>query len=202
MDFALPARMVTRLCSLVVVVAASLSLAGCGVPGGGSPEGCGHSRVHDLDKPSNPVASAQESTQGSDLVYLWKIQVTGACRNEHVEVNIDVQVDEQYLDEPNPDDNCADVSRIIGSAYMPGSFITPRPISMSGTMDFDAKVRTYHGTTSYGLQQFPGAKDSPASYTVDVEVHYPTGGDETAADQCASLMVKSVKIRAVDRIAS
>lgn len=186
---------------LSATLLATLALSGCsGLLDSldSAPEGCGKERRHHVDIPANATNHAEIRMQDGRLVYLWEIPVTGACKKEHVDVDFRVVVDEGFI-APDGGGACEPVYRIIGSGYRPGQFLSAHTVNLevTGTASI---VKTYGASISYGLKQGIESADDPATYTVDLEVHYPLTDGEPMARECAAAMVKAVEITAVDRV--
>lgn len=175
---------------VAAVVLLPFGLIGCSDLLGEVPEGCGDERTHHVDQQDSPASHAEVAPRGDQLVYLWEIKVTNACKAEHVAIDWKVVLNEAF------DDVC-DVPRVVGSAYQPGSFLSARTVEMSPSGS--RAERTYQGETSYGLKQAAGAEDAPVAYTVDVEVQYSLADEQESRD-CASSMIRGVEIKAVDRV--
>ena len=170
----------------VLAVLLAPALAGCSdLVGGGPPEGCGEERRHRLHHDGFTATDhAVKATQGSLVVYTWSVPVTNACANEHVAIDLRVEV-------ADDSSGCRMPNHVVGSAYRPGS-LREIPMSTEGGL----LERVYTGSDSYGLKQGgPG----PHEYTVDIEVHFAAEGHD---DDCGTQTVRSVEIVAVDRVAA
>lgn len=188
---------------LVLASLLALSLAGCSDFLSSTPEGCGKERRHHADLRDSPTSHAIVRKEGEAFVYLWEIPVTGACKKQHVDIDLEVVINEGHLI-PDEDDIACSPVQVRGSAYRPGSFVSARTIPMTATgLDGGSLLNTYKGSDSYGLKQNAQLEgdDDPASYTVDVEVVSPIDdGDEEWARDCAAVMVHRVEITAVDLV--
>lgn len=163
----------------------STGLAGCSDLVDTAPAGCGEERRHRLVHTDFTAAThAQKRTQGDEVVYLWEIPIANACPNEHADIDLRIAIVDH--------DACRRPTQVVGSAYLPGSFISARTIPL--TAQGDLLAREYTGHDSYGLKQ--GGAGGSTTYTVDVEVHF-----EMADDGCGEDVVRDVEIVVVDRVA-
>jgi hypothetical protein len=176
-----------RALALVALLLAP-ALAGCSDLLERPPAGCGEERRHRLVHDDfTPATHAVKRTQGTEVVYLWEIAVTGACEKEHAAIDLHAVV----ADDPS---GCRGPSSVVGAAYLPGSFVSAHTIPMS--TGGDVLTRTYTGSASYGLRQ--GAVAGRTTYTVDIEVHYEADGHDS---DCGENTIRSVEIVVVDRVA-
>lgn len=166
-------------------------LSGCSYFAGDQAPGCADERVNRLERKADTATppwppSRMADAENGAVVYIWDLEVRGACRGEHAFLRFDAEV----LSPAPP--GCSDTQLVQGYAST-NPFVTPRTIPVAYKGD-----GLYHGEDQYGLKQAPGDADSAAGYFLGMTIQIPNGDRETATGTCAQDMVKLVKVVSTD----